>query len=55
MWESNYPDIKRKVINTDPTGEKIKRLESFDQVAEVTEVETEYVTGDQEDEESDDQ
>lgn len=29
MWESNYPDIKRNVKNTDPTGEKQRKLAQF--------------------------
>lgn len=29
MWETNYQDIKRKVRNTDPTGEKQGRLDQF--------------------------
>lgn len=29
MWETNYQDIKRKIRNTDPTGEKQGRLDQF--------------------------
>ena len=37
MWESNYPDIKRKIRNTDPTGEKQGKLDQFGSIVVVEE------------------
>lgn len=48
MWESNYRDIKRKVRNTDPTGEKQGRLDQFGaELAKTSESEAEEESEDQ--------